>query len=144
MNFDKIGAIIESETNISICPICGTPYYRQHRRQKTCGTDDCKKEWKSLYQKARTKRLREEDIDAFRKYHADAQRKSRHKKKRASDINGSYKAIEDYWNKERNENVYGLDYGKRSAEKILATVPKIDVNLKGARNDRVDTESNTE
>lgn len=138
MNFDELNAIIEAETNIPICPICGTPFRKYHKRQKTCGSDICKKGWKSLYQKARVMQMREEDIDAFRKYHADAQRKSRHKKKKIDGLTESYRAIEEYWNKERNENVYGLDYGKRQAAKTLASVPKIDVNLKGVSNDRVE------
>ena len=137
MNFDELSAIINAETDIPVCPVCGTPFRKSHKRQKTCGSDECKKEWKSIYQKSRVKRLREEDEEAFRKYHADAQRKSRDKKRRERGLQKSYKVIEDYWNREVNENIYGLDYGKRQAERTLAAVPKIDVRMKGENDDRV-------
>ena len=127
MNFDELDAIIEANTDASVCPICGTPYRKYHRRQRTCGTDECKNKWRSIYYKARKMRMREEDIDAFRKQHAEAQRRCRQKKKRTASLDESYQALEEYWGKKHNDNIVGLDYGKRQAEKTLASVPKIDV-----------------
>ena len=43
------------------------------------------------------------------------------------------KELSKEWEKQtefdRKVTEYGIDYGKRSAEKVLADVPKIDVNM---------------
>lgn len=127
MNFDELNQIVAKEAGVSICPICGTPFTPYHSRQKTCASEECRKAYRAEYLKERKERLMEEDIDLWRAKHAAAQRKCRHKKKRAKGLEVSYQELEDHWNGRANDNIYGLDYGKRQAEKTLASVPKIDV-----------------
>ena len=121
------------DAGITICPICGTPYEPYHSRQKTCGSDKCKREWKNAYMRERTRKQREEDLDGWRKYHRNAQRKYRAKQKgieefanELADLRKYAKHQEDF---EKFIAEHGHEYGKYSAEKVLATVPKIDTNL---------------
>lgn len=119
------------EQGISVCPICHMPFEPYHSRQKTCGKESCKREYKNAYLRERRKELKESDPDGFRRYHADAQRKYR-KKKRANEA--VMKNLEEYVDNvmdvyERQKNISGLDYGQRSAEKLLKSIPKINTDL---------------
>jgi hypothetical protein len=72
----------------------------------------------------------EEDIEAFRKYRADAQRKSRHKKKNLDIADENYMRMQEYWKRQEQRHIEtdGIDYGKKQMERTLATIPKIDVS----------------
>jgi hypothetical protein len=88
----------------------------------------------------RAKRLREEDIDLWRKYHREAVRKCRAKKRERIKRDAQLKQIEEGWEKQADFDdfitAHGHEYGKLSAEKVLAKVPKIDVTL-GGKHDNV-------
>ena len=129
MNFDELNKIVAEEAGVDICPVCGTPYTKRHPAQKTCATDECKRLFKNNYLKERRKRLMEEDADAFRKYHAAAQRKSRRKKRAVEVADENYQAIQTYWEKqaERHIETDGIDYGKKQMERTLAEIPPIDI-----------------
>lgn len=124
-----------SDSGIHVCPICGTPFEPYHSRQKTCGSAECKKEHHNQYVKDRVKRLKEEDPEAWRKYHAKANKRYRHKQKALDERDKDLKELEDRWKRDdtlsKKIAECGHEYGKRSAEKLLATIPKIDVNLGG-------------
>ena len=81
MNFDELNAIVAEKAGVDICPICTTPFYRRDARQKTCGTNECKRLWKNKYLRERRMRLIAEDKELFNFLHAEAQRKSRHKER---------------------------------------------------------------
>lgn len=138
MNFDELNAIVAKEAGVGICPMCGTPFSRRDARQKTCGTNECKRLWKNQYLRERRLRLIAEDKELFNFRHAEAQRKSRHKK-RAERI-----ARENRENMEREtislEDVERLEsllvmktpadeYAERQQAKTLALIPKIDTNM---------------
>lgn len=126
MNFEKLTAIL-NEQGIKCCPICGTPFPPYNSRQKTCGDEECMRKYHSNYVLEYNRRRREENPEACRKYNREKMRKYRRKQKIAE----SLEEQESYW-KDRadvNKNITGIDYGKRSAEKTLAQVPKIDVNI---------------
>ena len=132
MNFDDLNDIVAKEAGVNICPICGVPYEKYHSRQKTCGTDECKKRWHNNYYNDRRRRLLAEHPDEFRRYRREAERKTRRKKKEAELMQRNYKKMQSYWErqidvKERKLDG-GLDYGKKQVEKTLAQVPKIDVS----------------
>lgn len=133
MNFDELSEILLKEAGINTCPICGTPFDKRYKQQKTCGNDECRRKYKSKYLRERRERLIAEDREAFNKYHAEAQRKSRNKKKGKENFEQALDKIEEYWTevKERRDAPVedGLNYGKRQMEKTLAMIPKIDVNL---------------
>ncbi len=131
MRFEELGDIIR-EQGIDICPICGTPYSRYHRRQRTCGTEECKRLWKNKYLRERRERLIAEDKEAYNLAHAEAQRKSRHRKKAKERADRNYAKLQEHWERiakfdDAVEN-HGIYYGKRQMEKTLALVPKIDVS----------------
>ena len=130
MNFDELSKILTEEAGIDICPICGTPFNRRHPQQKTCATDECKRLFRNKYFQERRKKLMEEDIDAFRKYRADAQRKSRQKKRALEVADKNYREMQEYWERQSKRHIEtdGIDYGKKQMERTLATVPKIDVS----------------
>lgn len=133
MNFDELNAIIEREAGVSICPVCGVPFDKYHSRQKTCGSDECKRMWHNKYFRDRRKRMLAEDPEAFRAYRREAEKKTRRKKKEKERMRRNYKKMQSYWErqidvKERKLDG-GLDYGKKQVEKTLAQVPKIDVNI---------------
>lgn len=140
MDLNEITKILAEESGIHICPVCGTPFTPYHGRQKTCGTEECKRKWHNKYVQDRVKRLKAENLDAWRRYHAKANRKYRHKQKQIQERETELKQLQERWDKQaefdRKISEYGHEYGKRSAEKLLATIPKIDVNL-GGKNDNV-------
>jgi hypothetical protein len=140
MNFDELEKIM-TEAGVNICPICGTPFEKYHKRQKTCGASECRKVWDNMRCKAWHKAKKEADPDAYRKRHNEAERKRREKKRKIQDRDEQLEKIQQRWEKESDfdklVSEHGMDYGKKQAEKILASVPKIDVNLGGKTNDNV-------
>ena len=132
MNFDELNEIIAREAGINICPICGTPFDKYHSRQKTCGTDECKRLWRNRYFEERRRRLLAENPEEFRRYRREAEKKTRRKKREKERMRRNYKKMQSYWErqidvKERKIDG-GLDYGKKQVEKTLEQVPKIDVS----------------
>ena len=130
MNFDELNKIVAEEAGVHICPICQTPFEPINKRQKTCGVKECQRLYKNQYLRERRRRLMEEDIDAWRKYQADAQRKSRRKKKALEVIDTNLQKLQNYWDAQQEKHIEtdGLEYGKKQAERTLAKVPKIDVS----------------
>lgn len=130
MNFDALDEIIAKNTDLHFCAICGTPFRPYHRRQKTCGTEECKRAWNNMRYSNRRKRLLSENPEEFRAYRREAERKSRRKKRNTKLADDNYQKLESYWlNKaDRRIETDGLEYGKKQAERTLASVPKIDVS----------------
>lgn len=141
MNFDELNEIVAKEAGINICPVCGVPFTKYNSRQKTCASAECKKAYRAEYFKKRTARLREEDIDLFRKKHNEAQKKHRHKKKRLQAADNNLKKTQEYWNRREQaieaiiDEPDGREYAQRQVEKTLSQIPKIDVNIGGAKDD---------
>lgn len=137
MNLNSIEQVLAAETNLRICPICGTPYKPYHSRQKSCGAPECKREVHNAYCRARRKRLLEERPDEFRAYRAKAMRKYRAKLKDIEDREKELSRLSEQWKKQQEFDEYitahGHEYGKLSAQKTLEKVPKIDVNLGGEK-----------
>lgn len=132
MNFDELNKIVAKEAGVNICPICGTPFGKYHSRQKTCGTEECKRLWRNKYYDERRRRLLKECPEEFRRYRREAEKKTRKKKRERELMQRNYKKMQSYWErqidvKERKLDG-GLDYGKKQVEKTLAQVPKIDVS----------------
>lgn len=121
------------EKGIKTCPICGMPFEPYHSRQRTCGSDECRRTWKNAYTRERSRAFRENDREGWRRYHREAQRKYRHKKKAAEEREAQLEDIHNEWVRKQNFDLFvtehGHEYGKLSAEKVLAQVPKINVNL---------------
>lgn len=138
MNFDALDEIIRKNTNLNICPICGSPFRQYHSRQKTCGDEECKRIWHNKYHKKRRAKKLEENPEAFRAYRREAERKTRKKKKEKEIMSRNYDKLEEYWQKQEElmgrANDGGLDYGKQQIQKTLANVPKIDVSGFGKEN----------
>lgn len=130
MNFNTLNEIIEKEAGVSICPICGIPYEKYHRNQKTCGTDECKRLWHNQYQEERRRKMLTENPEEFRAYRREVQRKTRQKKRKAKVVDGNYQKLENYWIDKANRRIEtdGLEYGKKQMERTLADIPKIDVS----------------
>lgn len=130
MNFNLLNEIIEKEAGVSICPICGIPYDKYHKNQKTCGTDECKRLWHNRYLEERRQKMLAENPEEFRAYRREAQRKIRQKKRKTKVADGNYQKLENYWLDKANRRIEtdGLEYGKKQAERTLASVPKIDVS----------------
>lgn len=136
MNFDLLNEIVAKEAGVDICPICETPFRRRDIRQKTCGADECKRLWKNKYLRERRLRLIAEDKELFNFRHAEAQRKSRHKKRTQQlaykDAEKDTMSAEDI---DRLESLFVMrtpasEYAERQKAKTLASIPKIDVNLR--------------
>lgn len=129
MNLSELEKIIEEQTGLNICPICGTPFNPYHSRQKTCGSSECKRLQHNLYLQERRRQMREENIEEFNRYHAAANKKWRKKQKFLEELD----ELQEFCREQTilidtvNLGVTGIDYGKRQAEKTLASVTKIDV-----------------
>ena len=134
MNFDALDEIIRKNTDLHFCPICGTPYRPYHRRQKTCGDEECKRVWRNRYYEKRRRSKLAEDPEAFRAYRRDAEKKTREKKKEKEMMRKNYKKMQSYWERQLDKDLKvrdaedGRSYGKKQVEKTLAQVPKIDVS----------------
>ena len=89
------------------------------------------------------RRKRDENPEAYRRYRARKMREYRARQKELDKREEQFDELSERWQKQssldRKIAEYGLEYGKRSAEKVLATVPKIDVNM-GESNDRVQSD----
>lgn len=145
MNLGEIEKIMSSHEGIHICPICSTPYKPRHSRQKTCGSESCKKAYHADYVKRKNEERMANNPEAVREYNKNVMRRYR-KKQRAIDKRvATLDELEDRWKEraERDKRIaeYGDRYGEVSAQKVLETVPKIDVNL-GGNDDNTDAEHN--
>lgn len=131
------------DKDISVCAICGMPFAPYHSRQKTCGSPRCKREWKNKYLRDRMHRERERDLEGWRKKHREAERRYRDKLKANEDRDSQLGGLQDQWKKQKEFDDFikehGHEYGRLSAEKLLAQVPKIDVSL-GTREDATEKE----
>lgn len=134
MNFDQLNDIIAKEAGINICPICGVPFEKYHSRQKTCGTEECKRLWRCRYFDERRRRMLAENPEEFRRYRREAEKKTRHKKREQELMRRNYKKMQSYWERQLDKDLKiretegEFDYGKKQVEKTLAQVPKIDVS----------------
>lgn len=132
MNLAELEAIMQAE-GVSVCKICGTPYTPYHSRQKTCGTEECKKEYHTLYMRTRYETADEEKAERWREQHREANRRWRHKKsalkRRAKQLDKIIERTQKQADFDEYVRKNGLNYGKLSAEKTLAKVPKINVNI---------------
>lgn len=132
MNLSELEKIMR-ESGISTCVVCGTPYTKRNRRQKTCGNPECQRTSHNEYLRERSRKLKEKDPEAFNKYHAIANKKWRDKKKALEARDEQLKELNTRWQKQsefdKKVSEYGHRYGEVQAQKILESVPKIDVSL---------------
>ena len=140
MDLTGLEQILSETSGNEFCPICGTPFKPRSKRQKTCGAPECKRQWHNKYMRERSKRMQEEDIELWRKYHREAQRKTRAKKKKLIDRDSELKKLSKDWERQEEFNKkvseYGINYGEMQARKTLASIPKIDVTM-GGKHDNV-------
>lgn len=132
MKFDEISKLM-SEAGVDVCPICGMPFKRYHRRQKTCGNDECKHEYHKQYMRSWRKKRLEEHPEEFRAYRAKAMRNYRAKQRALELREEELDEVMQRWRKQseldRITAEHGMEYGSLSAQKVLAGVEKIDVNI---------------
>lgn len=132
MDLTEITKIVE-EAGLSVCPICGIPFKKYHSRQRTCGAPDCKRVCHNQYLKEHREKLKAENPEVYNKKKADANRKWRAKRKAIEGREEQLLDLQDHWKKQSDFDKFvtehGHEYGKYSAEKVLAMVPKIDVSL---------------
>lgn len=139
MDFKVLDEIIAKNSMVHICPVCGTPFREYHSRQKTCGTEECKRMWRNSYYEKRRRTKLAEDPEGFRAYRREAEKKTREKKKETEMMRRNYKKMQSYWERQLDaklkmeEKEDGREYGKKQVEKTLAQVPKIDVNIGGEK-----------
>lgn len=131
MGLNEIQKALEAEAGISVCPICGTPYKAYNSRQKTCGAPSCQKIQHSKDTLKNNEIKKAKDPEGYRANKREIMRRYRQKKKALQTRERQLKELSDNWEKrldfDKKVSDYGIEYGKRSAEKVLANVPKIDV-----------------
>lgn len=136
MNLEEIEKLM-SDAGIHLCDICGVPFEPKTQRQRTCGSPQCKEEYHRRYVAEYNRRRRRENPEVVRRYNAAKMREYRAKKKAAEIREKQLKDLADRWERQaefdRKVAEYGHRYGEVSAQKVLATVPKIDVNLEGRK-----------
>lgn len=126
MNLIEIEKVMESN-GIKICPICSTPFTPYHSRQKTCGSPECMRARHNDYQrdKAKSEQSKERHREANRKWRA----KKSYLQKREGQLNEIIERTQKQVDFDNYIREHGHEYGKLQAEKTLAQVPKIDVNI---------------
>lgn len=146
MNLSKIEKILQDDAGLRVCPICGNPYKPYHRRQRTCGEQDCKREYHNEQMKARQAREMAENPEEFR---ANKRKHARRYAKKQSALRAREAQLRDLserWEKQsefdRKVSEYGLNYGQVQAEKTLAQVPKIDVTIGDKEDDNKSNQDN--
>ena len=139
MNLTEIEKIL-NDAGVHTCSVCGTPFTPFRKNQCTCGSPECMAEHHRRYVVEYNRRKRDENPEAYRRYRARKMREYRARQKELDKREEQFDELAERWQKQssldRKIVEYGLEYGKRSAEKVLAAVPKIDVNM-GESNDRV-------
>ena len=132
MDLQKMQEMLSEQSGNKFCVICGTPFKPYRPKQKTCGAPECQKALHAEYMKDRAKRKKAEDIEAWRKYHREAQKKSRDKKRDRVKRDKQLKQLQDRWEKQAEFDKMDKDnYGERQRQKTLESVPKIDVTMGG-------------
>lgn len=138
MNLTEIEKIL-SESGIHSCVICGTPFTPFRKNQQTCGSPECRAEHHRRYVVEYNRKKREENPDAYRRYRARKVREYRARQRELDRREAEMDDIAERWQKQSTLDKkiaeYGLEYGRRSAEKVLASVPKINVEI-GENNGR--------
>lgn len=133
MDLENLTEILSKESGNKFCPYCGTPYKPRHQRQRTCGSAECKRLHHNKYMREYSQRLKEKDIELWRKRHRDAQRRSRAKKRGLIYRDNQLKRESKEWKRQeefdKKIQEYGLNYGEVQAKKLLEKIPKIDVTL---------------
>ena len=139
MDLTKIESILQAEAELKVCPICGTPYKPYHSRQKTCGSSECIRINRSEATKRRNAERKEENPEEYRASRRASVQRYRQKKRAMVNREAQLKELSEQWEKQtefdRKVTEYGMEYGKRSAEKVLANAPKIDVNIERREED---------
>ena len=138
MNFDELGAIIAENTGLKVCPICGTPFKPYHSRQKTCGTEECKRENHKTQMREREKSG--EELERRREANRRWRAKQRRLKKREEQLDEIIERTQRQIDFDNYIKEHGHEYGKLQMQKTLALVPKIDVNLNGAKDKEQENE----
>lgn len=133
MNFDELAKIIEQEAGVKVCPICGTPYTPYHSRQKTCGSNECKKESHNAYMRERLTNVDEEQAEKIRERKRKNNRRWREKqrrlKKREQQLDEIIERTQRQIEFDNYIREHGHEYGKLQIQKTLALVPPIDLNI---------------
>lgn len=131
MKLDEIEIALQKESGLKMCVICGMPFRPYHSRQKTCGSAECKRAHHINCVIARTERIKRERPNEYKAFRRECSRRARAKKKALKARETQLKALAERWEKQKEFDdkisKYGIEYGKRSAEKVLSTVQKIDV-----------------
>lgn len=141
MDLTEIETALRAESDLKVCPICGNPYRPYHSRQKTCGAQECIKANRCKSTKRNNDARKSRNPDEYMESRRNAVMRYRKKKQALISRESQLKELSKQWEKQldfdKKISEYGLEYGKRSAEKVLATVPKIDVNIhkKGENNE---------
>lgn len=134
MDLNEIELTLKKETDLRVCPICGMPFKPYHSRQKTCGDSECKRIHQCETVKRRTAERKAEDPEEYNTSRRRSVEKYRRNKKKLGIRESELKQLSQKWERQldfdKKISEYGLEYGKRSAEKTLANVPKIDVLLR--------------
>ena len=102
MNYDELSAILKEHADINVCPICGTPFDKRYKQQKTCGSAECKYEHKLKYMREHRRKQIETDKAAYNKKHAAAQKKYRNKQKNVEIAKENLEKVEAYWEYYKN------------------------------------------
>lgn len=133
MQLTELTKILNEEAGLHICPICATPFEPYNSRQKTCGSEECKRQYHSQYVSEYNKARLAENPESIRDYKRKQMRRYREKQRVAELLEEQ----ERYWRNrdDINDRIVAEDYGKRQAEKTLSQVPKIDVSLGKERTD---------
>lgn len=136
MDLNEIEKLM-TEAGVHLCEICGLPFTPKTKRQCTCGAPQCKAEHHRRCVAEYNRKRRSQYPDVVRHYKAAKMREYRAKQKEAEARERQLKDLADRWERQaefdRKIAEYGHRYGEVSAQKVLATVPKIDVNLEGRR-----------
>lgn len=139
MNLEQLKNRIAEQDGLRICPICGLPFKPYRQNQKTCAEAACQKQYHKRYVAEYNRRRREENPEVVREYNKVKMRKYRQKQRDLENRRRQLEQMSDQWQRQQDFDdkvkEYGDKYGDVQTQKILASVPKIDLSMGGDNND---------
>ena len=146
MNLEELKDKMAEQDGLRVCPICGLPYKPYRQRQRTCGDPVCRKKHHQQYVKEYNRQFRQKYPEVARERTKTSMRKYRRKQRELEQLDKQLEQMGEHWQRkeEFSQQMKEHDgrYGDIQKQKILASVPKIDVSM-GGDNDTVHTEDDT-
>lgn len=138
MKLEELKKRIAEQDGLCVCPVCGLPFKPYRKNQKTCAEPACQKQYHREYVKEYNRQKRVECPEIVREYNKLQMRKYRQKQREIKERDRQLQQMGEHWQRQedfdKKVTEYGDRYGEIQKQKILESVPKIDLSMGGNNN----------